>query len=120
MALAVPTGRVFPRAARDTALNTPVGPFPLRGKAAITPHLLVVAKAVSLGDLGILTALNPAAVPPAVILALWREMPMAANLLVMTRAVSGGAGFLDAAFGLTDRAPSTYERFHFSAKALLL
>jgi hypothetical protein len=77
----------------------------LRGQTPVTSYLLVVAKAVSFGNLLLFTPIHLALVAPLPIFTFRRKTPMPADLLIVARTITGGTRLAVAILSLTDRTP---------------
>ena len=102
VALAISAGRVAFLAVGHLAVRAPVDSFALGGKLAITSNLLVMAITMTFGGLRLLAVLDLTVCAAFAVLPLWRETPMVANLLVMTRAVALSSGPLPTVFSFAD------------------
>ena len=115
MPLAVPTGRMVIAAIRHPATQATIDTLALGSQPAIAAYLLIVAEAISLGDLGLFAMLHQTAVAPAAVFAFGSQPAMATDLLVVSGAVSSGTGFTPTPIGLTDQPPFAYDDIPFAA-----
>ena len=100
MPFAVASGRVFRLAIGHFADLAAINPLAFRGKPPIAPHLLVVAEAEPPGNLDLSAALNLAPGAAFLVFPLRSQATMAANLLVVARAISSSSRLLSTPFCL--------------------
>lgn len=93
----------------DLALGATVNAFALGGEASIAADLLVMAEAISAGDLGLVAAFGFALALAVTVLALGGEASVTADLLIVTWTVPGGACLLIAIVGLAEGFPFSFD-----------